>query len=300
VGPQLRASGCAECGTHVWKHLRPPSLLISLHALHVQARSRQEACAAHSQTCRFTLQRVHRRCFWPLLLAPRISERYRNRRLQGCKLTGLADRHCVVTGRPLDTRALGFEALLVTLLAGLLQPAVAGASEEQLPDRVLVWQPLLAASVIIGTALWVALKTGRALEARNERLEKEAAVRALLNAQLAGRPLDEAAVDKAQQELAELLAREAAEKEIFAWGEATPTTIRTSWEVSLPPDDRELLELPLARLRRRGGASTGGPKEAGTGAGYEPPEWVDERAQAAVLLVGVPLLAALLLWVSSS
>ncbi|CAE8689628.1 unnamed protein product [Polarella glacialis] len=123
-----------------------------------------------------------------------------------------------------------------------------------------------------------------------------------MTAQLAGqRPSSEGGVEleRLQEAVLSLRERELESKVLLAFGEASPTSLRTSWEVRLAPDERDVFDsLPLTQLRRQGGEEAEGEGVEGSKP-YKPPSWEDERLSVVALLVGMPLLFSLLLWISS-
>lgn len=181
-----------------------------------------------------------------------------------------------------------------------IAPAAAageGMAEPASNDRIYVYQPLLAILLSAASGGYYAWRSDRALKARTARLDQEDEVRNLEVARLAGKlPPDSTAVDDALAEAERLREVEVRERELFAFGEATPTSLRTSWEVRLPRDEREVFMdgMPLTKIRRSGGVAG---KEEGDE--YVPPEWEDERAQIFIIVVGTPLLFWLLLTIST-
>merc|ERR1712129_59166 len=126
-----------------------------------------------------------------------------------------------------------------------------------------------------------------AMEARDIRFKKEAELRAALNARLAGNPTATAVLEALESELDNLRDEEVKAREIVGFGKATPTTIRTSLELFLPPDDREL-ELPVSRIRPRG--SSGKPQDGD----YVPPTWNDGRLESIFTLALLSLVTTVL------
>lgn len=197
------------------------------------------------------------------------------------------------------TRTLGLALALAAAVAHIAPAAAAGEgmAEPASNDRIYVYQPLLAILLSAASGGYYAWRSDRALKARTARLDQEDEVRNLEVARLAGKlPPDSTAVDDALAEAERLREVEVRERELFAFGEATPTSLRTSWEVRLPRDEREVFMdgMPLTKIRRSGGVAG---KEEGDE--YVPPEWEDERAQIFIIVVGTPLLFWLLLTIST-
>lgn len=167
-------------------------------------------------------------------------------------------------------------------------------------QQVSTWEPTATGLIVGMGVLAYTWKTNQAMQAREERVNKEAELRSYVAKELAGPSAEgERALDALRDEVLQLREQEAAAKEIFGFGEATPTSLRTSWEVRLAPDERDVFDpLPESMLRKtRSGQQTKG-SDPGEAEPYKPPSWVDDRLQLSLLAVGLPLLVVLLAKIS--
>ncbi|CAE7857839.1 unnamed protein product, partial [Symbiodinium necroappetens] len=117
-------------------------------------------------------------------------------------------------------------------------------------DRLLIWQPLIAAVLIFGTYAFIIWKSNRAADARDRRMEKELELRRLRGLQLVRGNAGEDEVEACAAELEQLKLDEKSEREIIGWGTASPTSRRYSLELSsLPQTDvsREYLLMQPAK-----------------------------------------------------
>eukprot|EP00439_Symbiodinium_sp_Y106_P032626 s5561_g3.t3 len=139
-------------------------------------------------------------------------------------------------------------------------------------DRLLIWQPLIAAVLIFGTYAFIIWKSNRAADARDRRMEKELELRRLRGLQLVRGNAGEDEVEACAAELEELKLDEKSEREIIGWGVASPTSRRYSLELSsLPQTDvsREYLLMQPAKTEIETERSS---------AGSDDSEWVESLA----------------------
>ncbi|CAE7489363.1 unnamed protein product [Symbiodinium sp. CCMP2592] len=139
-------------------------------------------------------------------------------------------------------------------------------------DRLLIWQPLIAAVLIFGTYAFIIWKSNRAADARDRRMEKELELRRLRGLQLVRGNAGEDEVEACAAELEQLKLEEKSEREIIGWGVASPTSRRYSLELSsLPQTDvsREYLLMQPAKTEIETERSSGGSDDS---------EWVESLA----------------------
>lgn len=151
--------------------------------------------------------------------------------------------------------------------------------------RIFLYQPIFASVLFIGTLLYVIFKVRSATDLRDQRLVLEAEfLQRCRTSALAGQAeQDRAALEALEVELDALKAREKQERELFGWGEDTPTSKRWYFGLRLPPSD-------ISRKY----ANTVGQAEANAAAAADD----DEGPAIVAVLLGVPLLFVVLTYIS--
>lgn len=187
--------------------------------------------------------------------------RRRNRRRSWTAMAiGASAGAAMVTNLPLDAAPFSSGAAA----------AMAGTMPEDDMDMIFFWQPLFSVVLIFSVFGYIRWKQNTAFDAREKRYAKEEELRRLEVARLSGQSLDSGAIEAVWDEIDEFRKLEREATELVAFGEASPTSLRTALEMRLPPDSRETTS--PKRKRPQAPALTEDGEQR-----YVPPEWESNR-----------------------